>query len=201
MAAGRVAMQPLPQAERQGGDRREPAVTPRGTGRAWLRGAAWEEGGNTRDHRVTSCRAGVCTPHPDGRCSSIPTPPRETPCNSARVLPNLLPVGSCALLILLAKSEIRAVHVWQAVENLTCQPAGRSENDFASRFSFGDTVPLAIPMYYYGGLHETCRRMLQEGKKSPAPVSYVHLNKHRLINSFEAEVYESAGFRNGAYLT
>lgn len=55
-------------------------------------------------------------------------------------------------------------------------------------------------MYNYGGLNETCRRMPQEGKKSPAPVSNVHLNKHRLINLLEAEVYESAGFRNGAYL-
>jgi hypothetical protein len=31
----------------------------------------------------------------------------------------------------MAKSELRAIHVWQAVENLVCQRAGRRENDFA----------------------------------------------------------------------
>jgi hypothetical protein len=31
----------------------------------------------------------------------------------------------------MAKSEIRATYVWQAIENLVCQPAGRRENDFA----------------------------------------------------------------------
>jgi hypothetical protein len=35
-------------------------------------------------------------------------------------------------MILLAKSEIRTIDVWQAVENLMCQRAGRRENDFAS---------------------------------------------------------------------
>jgi hypothetical protein len=29
------------------------------------------------------------------------------------------------------KSEIRAIHAWQANENLVCQRAGRRENDFA----------------------------------------------------------------------
>jgi hypothetical protein len=33
--------------------------------------------------------------------------------------------------ILLAKSEIHAIHVWHAVENPTYQPAGHRENDFA----------------------------------------------------------------------
>jgi hypothetical protein len=41
-------------------------------------------------------------------------------------------------LILLAKSEIRAIHVWPAVENLVCQRAGRREHDFASSITFGD---------------------------------------------------------------
>jgi hypothetical protein len=31
----------------------------------------------------------------------------------------------------MAKSEIRAIHVWQADENLVCQRAGRRENAFA----------------------------------------------------------------------
>jgi hypothetical protein len=41
-------------------------------------------------------------------------------------------------MILLAKSEIRAVHVSQAIENLVCQGTGHHENDFASRISFGE---------------------------------------------------------------
>jgi hypothetical protein len=32
----------------------------------------------------------------------------------------------------MAKSEIPAIHVWQADENLVCQRAGRREKDFAS---------------------------------------------------------------------
>jgi hypothetical protein len=40
--------------------------------------------------------------------------------------------------ILLAKSEIRAIHVWQAVENLVGQRAGRREHDFASSITFGE---------------------------------------------------------------
>jgi hypothetical protein len=47
-------------------------------------------------------------------------------------------VGSYALLILMAKSAIRAIHVWQAVENLLCQRAGHREHDFAISITFGD---------------------------------------------------------------
>jgi hypothetical protein len=39
----------------------------------------------------------------------------------------------------MAKSEIRAMHVWQAVENLVCQRAGRREHDFAISIAFGET--------------------------------------------------------------
>jgi hypothetical protein len=42
-------------------------------------------------------------------------------------------------LILLAKSEMRAIHGWQAVGNLVCLRAGRRENDFASGISFGES--------------------------------------------------------------
>jgi hypothetical protein len=31
----------------------------------------------------------------------------------------------------MAKSEIRAIHIWQADENLVCQRAGYREHDFA----------------------------------------------------------------------
>jgi hypothetical protein len=41
-------------------------------------------------------------------------------------------------MILLAKSEIRAIHVWPAVENLVCQRAGRRETDFASSIKSDD---------------------------------------------------------------
>jgi hypothetical protein len=34
--------------------------------------------------------------------------------------------------VLLAKSEVHAIHVWHAVENLVYQRAGRRKNDFAS---------------------------------------------------------------------
>jgi hypothetical protein len=34
-------------------------------------------------------------------------------------------------MILMAKSEIHAIHVWYTVENLVCQRAGRREHDFA----------------------------------------------------------------------
>jgi hypothetical protein len=33
-------------------------------------------------------------------------------------------------MILMAKSEIHAIHVWYTVENSVCQRAGRRENDF-----------------------------------------------------------------------
>jgi hypothetical protein len=53
-------------------------------------------------------------------------------------------------LILLAKPEIPAIHVWQADENLVYQRAGRREKDFASSIKNGDdpsnfgesTIPL-----------------------------------------------------------
>jgi hypothetical protein len=48
-------------------------------------------------------------------------------------------VGSSSLLILVAKSEIPAIHVRQADENLVCQRAGRREKDFASSITFGET--------------------------------------------------------------
>jgi hypothetical protein len=53
--------------------------------------------------------------------------------------------GSWPLLILMAKSEIPAIHVWQADENLVCQRAGRRENDFAISITFGE-------MGWFGGL-------------------------------------------------
>jgi hypothetical protein len=40
--------------------------------------------------------------------------------------------------ILMAKSEIRAIHIWQAVENLVCQGTGHHENDFASSIKSAD---------------------------------------------------------------
>jgi hypothetical protein len=39
--------------------------------------------------------------------------------------------------ILLAKSEIRTIHVWQAGENRKSQDSGRRENDFASSIKSG----------------------------------------------------------------
>jgi hypothetical protein len=42
--------------------------------------------------------------------------------------------------ILLAKSQIRMIHVWQAVENLVYQRASGRENDFASSITFGDAI-------------------------------------------------------------
>jgi hypothetical protein len=47
-------------------------------------------------------------------------------------------IGSSALLILMAKSEIRGISVEETIENLVCQPAGRRENDFAISIVFGD---------------------------------------------------------------
>jgi hypothetical protein len=38
----------------------------------------------------------------------------------------------------MAKSEIPAIHVWQADENLVCQRAGRREKDFAISIIFGE---------------------------------------------------------------
>jgi hypothetical protein len=60
-------------------------------------------------------------------------------------------------LILLAKSEIHAMHVWQAVENPVCLRAGPCDNDFASSITFGE-------MGSFGGLVPfSCP---QEGKKN-----------------------------------
>ena len=39
----------------------------------------------------------------------------------------------------MAKSEIRAVHVSQAIENLVCQGTGHHENDFASSIIFSES--------------------------------------------------------------
>jgi hypothetical protein len=50
-----------------------------------------------------------------------------------------MPFGSWALLILMAKSEIREIHVWQDGENCMSQGAGRRENDFAISITFGDS--------------------------------------------------------------
>jgi hypothetical protein len=44
---------------------------------------------------------------------------------------------------MIAKSEIHAIHVWHAVENLTNQPAGHRENDFAISISFGERQVMA----------------------------------------------------------
>jgi hypothetical protein len=43
----------------------------------------------------------------------------------------------------MAKSEIRAIHVWQADENLVCQRADRRENDFAISITFGECQVMA----------------------------------------------------------
>jgi hypothetical protein len=49
------------------------------------------------------------------------------------------------------------------------------------------------------GLHETLRKVPQEGQNPPPNVSFFHLNKHSLINSLEAEIYESTGLHADAY--
>jgi hypothetical protein len=40
-------------------------------------------------------------------------------------------------MILMAKSEIRTIHVWWTVENLVFQHTGGRENDFASSIKYG----------------------------------------------------------------
>jgi hypothetical protein len=40
-------------------------------------------------------------------------------------------------MILMAKSEIRTIHVWWAVENLVFQHTGGRENDFAISIKYG----------------------------------------------------------------
>jgi hypothetical protein len=47
-------------------------------------------------------------------------------------------MGSSSLLILMAKSEIRTIHVWWTVETLVFQHTGGRENDFAISITFGD---------------------------------------------------------------
>jgi len=44
--------------------------------------------------------------------------------------------------ILLAKSEIRTIQVWQTVENLVFQHTDGRENDFAISIAFGEAVIL-----------------------------------------------------------
>jgi hypothetical protein len=39
-------------------------------------------------------------------------------------------------MILMAKSEMHAIHVWHAIENLMCQRADRRENDFAINIKY-----------------------------------------------------------------
>jgi hypothetical protein len=43
----------------------------------------------------------------------------------------------------MAKSELRAIHTCQAVENPMCQHAGHCENDFASSIIFGEHQVMA----------------------------------------------------------
>jgi hypothetical protein len=38
----------------------------------------------------------------------------------------------------MVKSEIRAIHIWQADENVVCQLAGHREHDFAISITFSD---------------------------------------------------------------
>jgi hypothetical protein len=49
-----------------------------------------------------------------------------------------MPFGSWPLLILMAKSRISEIYIWQAVDNLVCQRTDRRENDFAISITFGD---------------------------------------------------------------
>jgi hypothetical protein len=53
----------------------------------------------------------------------------------------------------MAMSEIRAIHIWQAVENLLCERAGRRENDFAIRIKSTDDP---------GNFGEVCPEMTSE---------------------------------------
>jgi hypothetical protein len=60
------------------------------------------------------------------------------PMRSAEVRTGVYKIGSAPFSILLAKSEIHAMHVWQAVENPVCLRAGPCDNDFASSIVFGE---------------------------------------------------------------
>jgi hypothetical protein len=46
-------------------------------------------------------------------------------------------IGSSSFLILMAKSEIRATHVWQPIKNLMYHRAGGRENDFTISIKTG----------------------------------------------------------------
>jgi hypothetical protein len=48
------------------------------------------------------------------------------------------------------------------------------------------------------GLHETLRKVLQEGQNPPPSVLFSHLNKHSLINSLEVKICESTGLHADA---
>jgi hypothetical protein len=52
----------------------------------------------------------------------------------------------------MAKSEIRAIHVWQAGENQVCQGLGRRENDFAISITFGELEQSRGIVRYHKGL-------------------------------------------------
>ena len=70
-------------------------------------------------------------------------------------------MGSCPLLILLAKSETRAIHVSQAGRNWVCQGLGRHENDFASSIIFGEQGIGLLPATLGIGSNWTRWRLLR----------------------------------------
>jgi hypothetical protein len=55
-------------------------------------------------------------------------------------------------MILLAKSQIRMVHVWQVLENPVCQRAGPRENDFASSIKNDEEPRFSGPVCLQNGL-------------------------------------------------
>jgi hypothetical protein len=59
-------------------------------------------------------------------------------------------------LILLAKSERDAIHVWQTVEHLECQRAGRRENDFAISIKTDEAPTPFTPVGIYADLTGRC---------------------------------------------
>jgi hypothetical protein len=67
--------------------------------------------------------------------------------------------GSCALLILLAKSEIRVIYVQHEPENRVCQRTNSCETDFASSITFGEGCPkgfviqAVMPLSHFRGYH------------------------------------------------
>jgi hypothetical protein len=54
-----------------------------------------------------------------------------------------MPFGSCPVLILLAKSELRTIDVWYESESRVCPPANSCKTDFASSISFGEHQVMA----------------------------------------------------------